>query len=78
MFQQGLTADPTNTTLLNNYAVFLVTKLGNTIQAQHMFEQAVTLEPNNPFILKEYATFLATFCQDMDRALEFLRRAIEA
>ena len=78
MFQQGLTADPTNTTLLNNYAVFLVTKLGDTIQAQHMFEQAVALEPSNPFILKEYATFLATFCRDMDRALEFLRRAIEA
>ena len=78
MFQQGLTADPTNATLLNNYAVFLVTKLGDTIQAQHMFEQAVALEPSNPFILKEYATFLATFCRDMDRALEFLRRAIEA
>ena len=57
-YEQLLSLDENNPTLLNNYAYFLATHKGDLAQAEQMSFRALQAEPRNPVFLDTYAWIL--------------------
>ena len=78
MFQSAISADPTNSTTLGTYAIFLHTVRGDMDQAEQMYQRAIDADPNSAFALASYAVFLENVRGNMDQAQDMYQRAITA
>ena len=78
MFQRAIDTDPTNTTILGAYALFLENVRGEMDQAEQMYQRAIDADPNGAFALASYAVFLENVRGEMDQAQDMYQRAIDA
>ena len=78
MFLRAIDANPTDTTNLGNYALFLHRVRGDMDQAEQMYRRAIKTDPTDTTNLGNYALFLHRVRGDMDQAEQMYRRAIKA
>ena len=78
MFERAVTEDPTNTTFLVSYALFLSSYNDRIDEAQELFRSATNTDQDKPFSFGNYATFLQTVRGDMDQAEQKYQEAIAA
>ena len=78
MFKRAVTEDPTNTTFLVSYALFLSSNSDRVDDAQKLFQRATDTKQDKPFSFGNYATFLQTIRGDMDQAEQKYQEAIAA
>ena len=78
MFERAVTKDPTNTTFLVSYALFLSSNSDRIDDAQKLFQCAADTNQDKPFSSGNYATFLQTIRGDMDQAEQKYQEAIAA
>ena len=78
MFERAVTKDPTNTTFLVSYALFLSSNSDRIDDAQKLFQCAADTNQDKPFSFGNYATFLQTIRGDMDQAEQKYQEAIAA
>lgn len=77
IYEQAVSADPSNARVAGDYAVFL-DMIGDTNLASTMFEKAIELDPSNIFHLLYYAEVLGGTSGGTHRAQEMYERAIAA
>lgn len=79
-FKIAIDADPTSSTNLSNYAIFLKKRGSDDdhIHAEELFERALDADPSHAEILGSYATFLSNVRTNYDRAEELFQRALDA
>ena len=75
-YDQVLALDPSNLTVLNNYAYSLATNKGDLKKAERMSQVTIREEPNNPVFLDTYGWILHLKGMD-DLALFYLTKAMD-
>lgn len=76
-YRLAISADPSHTTNLANYAAFLKKNLRQHDRAEQYFERAIQVAPANASILGNYAMFLFRVRKDFLRADRMFQRALE-
>ncbi|GBG28872.1 UDP-N-acetylglucosamine--peptide N-acetylglucosaminyltransferase 110 kDa subunit [Hondaea fermentalgiana] len=76
-YRQAISADPSHSTNLANYASFLHKNLRQYERAEQYYERAVHEAPANASILGNFAVFLFRVRRDLVRADRMFQRALE-